>query len=369
MSKKKTNNLLLEPAKKQNAYLKMGILGFTGSGKSYTATLIAIGLYKLIKSKKPICFLDTEGGLDYLIKYFDNAKIPIITDNTRSRSYSKMLKVIDEAEQICDIMIIDSISAIWNDFMESFKRSVNRDRIYVWDWNVLKPKWNNEFAIPRYINNKLHLIVCGRAGYVYESEPNDRGKMETHAVGTKMKVEAEFGYEPSLLVEMEQREEEKDGKRKIIHQAFIKKDRTTFLDGKYIDNPTFEDMLPFINDLTLDGKQGSVGKIGESEDAFDDSFDTKYQKTQKEKREREIYLDKIKEELSTNIPGQSASDKKRKKKLLEKMFGTKSWVELTEREKLYSSEILKRGFEELKKEFNIDDALFDEEGNPVKGKK
>ena len=50
---------LLKKAKPEMAYLKAGIYGEAGSGKTFTSTLIAIGLHGHIKSDKPVAFLDT----------------------------------------------------------------------------------------------------------------------------------------------------------------------------------------------------------------------------------------------------------------------------------------------------------------------
>jgi len=61
---------ILKPAQNQTAYLKAGIMGFQGSGKTYTATRIASGLAKLSKKEKPkIAFFDTEKGSDFFVKY------------------------------------------------------------------------------------------------------------------------------------------------------------------------------------------------------------------------------------------------------------------------------------------------------------
>ena len=45
--------MLLKPAQNQTAYLKAGILGFQGSGKTYTATRLASGLAKLSGKENP----------------------------------------------------------------------------------------------------------------------------------------------------------------------------------------------------------------------------------------------------------------------------------------------------------------------------
>jgi hypothetical protein len=364
MGKKKVESKFFKPAKAQNAYLKAGILGFAGSGKTYTASLIAMGLHKYIGSKKPVTFMDTETGSDYRIKDFEKNKIELLV--SKSRSFAEMLNLIDEAEQISDIMIIDSISAVWFDFMESFKKKKGRRFIQFQDWGILKPTWRLEFTDPRYLNSKLHIIICGRAGYEYEYDKDEEGRKELHKTGTKMKAETEFGYEPSLLLEMEAvKEENPNGKGKNIkHYCTVLKDRADILDGRVFIDPSFEDLRPAIDALNLGGEQMGINLEKDSQEVFDEDGHSDWSREQKE---RTIYLDKIKEEISTTIPGQSANDKKRKKELIDKVFGTKSWVELTEREKQYTSEVLKKGYEEIKKEFEEKVELpFNEDGTEKK---
>ena len=61
---------LLKKAQNQTAFLKAGIMGFQGSGKTYTAVDLAIGLTKLSKGTK-VAFYDTETGSDFHIKKFE----------------------------------------------------------------------------------------------------------------------------------------------------------------------------------------------------------------------------------------------------------------------------------------------------------
>ena len=64
----------------------------------------------------------------------------------------------------------------------------------------LKAMWR-EFT-DRYVNSKLHVIMRGRAGYIWDDVEDEEGVKELKKVGTKMKAEVETGYEPSLLIEM-----------------------------------------------------------------------------------------------------------------------------------------------------------------------
>jgi len=346
MPKNKIVSKFFKPAKAQNAYLKAGVMGFAGSGKTYTASLIAIGLHKFIKSKKPVCFMDTETGSDYMIKKFEKEGIDLLI--SKSRSFTEMLNAIDEAEKISDIMIIDSISAVWFDFMESFKKKKGRRFIQFQDWGILKPTWKNEFTDPRYLNSKLHIIICGRAGFEYNYEEDADGRKELHKTGTKMKAETEFGYEPSLLLEMESiKEDNPDKKGKSIkHYCTVLKDRADILDGEVFVDPTFENFKPAIDALNLGGEQIGINLDKDSQEIFGEDGHSDWSK---EQQDRIIYLDKIKEELAYRFPGRKEIEQKAKKDILLEMFGTLSWVELTEKGNLYPSEVLKKGFDEIKK--------------------
>jgi hypothetical protein len=81
---------LFNKATNTQAYLKMGIMGFAGSGKTYTATEVSIGLIKLMQERKlaigdkPAFFLDTETGSDWVKPTFEKHNIELHTAKTRS---------------------------------------------------------------------------------------------------------------------------------------------------------------------------------------------------------------------------------------------------------------------------------------------
>ena len=64
----------------EQAYGKVVTYGFEGAGKTFTAAKIAIGLHKLIKSTKPIAFIDTETGSDFVLGMFEAAGIKMEED-------------------------------------------------------------------------------------------------------------------------------------------------------------------------------------------------------------------------------------------------------------------------------------------------
>src|SRR3990167_8569104 len=242
-------------------YMKIAFEGFAGCGKTYTAADIAIGLHARIGSAKPIIIFDTELSAKFLGPRLRNAGIPAQVKSSRSMADLKdtMARLRDG---YADILIIDSISHVWEDFIESYKRRVKRNRLEFQDWGIIKPTWKAEFSDPL-VRDPYHILMTGRAGYEYENEKNpDTGKREIYKSGIKMKVEGETAYEPDILVLMERLQEmEGSTVKSVSRRATIIKDRSTVLDGKTFEDPTYEDFAPVI-EVMLDSpvKLTTVGE-------------------------------------------------------------------------------------------------------------
>lgn len=189
---------IFHEARAQSAFLKMGIFGEAGSGKTFTSTRVAIGLYHLIKSDKPVFFMDTETGSDFVSDRFGAEMINLQVAKTRA--FTELLKAFDEIPS-GSILVIDSITHYWNELIESYLKRNNKTRLTLKDWQPLKATWR-EYS-DRFVNSTLHIIVAGRSADKWDEVEDEDGAKELRKVGTKMRVETEFGYEPSLLVEME----------------------------------------------------------------------------------------------------------------------------------------------------------------------
>lgn len=317
---------LFKRAESTSAYLKAGFLGFAGSGKTYTATNLAIGLALMINEKKlkeagrPIFFLDTETGSDYVTPKIREAGLEIFSAKTRA--YTDLLAAIKECEQSGSVLIIDSITHFWREFVESYQRRKDVSYLDFQDWNFLKGSQGWGQFSDRYVNSSCHIIMCGRAGYEYETEVNSKGKKEQVKSGIKMKAETETGFEPSLLVLMERETNVKTNK--VSRTAYILKERFNLIDGKEFQNPTFESFRPHIDSLNLGGAQLGVDNTRTSDAMFShDGDDTKWKY---EQRQKEIALEEIKEEINKHCGyGQDHETKKAKADLLEDIFGTRAW--------------------------------------------
>ena len=188
------------------------------------------------------------------------------------------------------------------------------------DWTLLKKKWREFTDI--YVNSSLHMIICGRAGYEYDFFEDEAGKKQIEKSGIKFKAEGEMGYEPDLLVLMERRmnlETKAD-----VHTAHGIKDRSTLLDGKEAEDPTFDFFLPHIKSLNLGGRHFGVDTSRTSEGAIPTD------KKDWNPVQRRIVLDEIGDLMTMHIPGMGAADKKRKVEMIRKHFDNASWAEIEE---------------------------------------
>lgn len=305
-------------------FLKAAFEGFAGDGKSWTATQVAIGVHKLIQSTKPIAIFDTEKAFKALKPQFDKAGIEaVVNDENRS------LQALYEAIQWCeagnaDILIIDSITHVYEAFIQAYMKSKNRTRLQFDDWGTIKPMWKEKFSTP-FVQANVHIIFTGRAGYEYTDEKNEEtGKREIFKSGIKMKAENETAFEPDILVLMEKVMDILTDKKKIHREATILKDRTGTIDGQTFENPTFENFYPAIKQL-LDGTLRTYAGTD-----IPDTFDDWEQRFSRQNRERDKIISEIEGAFNLMKLGTSKDDKGLKTAILKKVFNVLSVEKLSD---------------------------------------
>lgn len=319
-------NNLFKKLENNRPFLKMAFEGFAGDGKTYTATKVAIGIHKLIGSKKPIALFDTEKAFKALKPQFDEAGIEAIV-NDEHRSLAALNQAIKWCEEGgADILVIDSITHVWEEFLRAYLNrpdkhgnAIQRNRLEFQDWGVLKPTWKEQFSTP-FVMAKCHIIFTGRAGFEYTDERNEEtGKREIFKSGIKMKAETETAFEPDILVLMQKVSDLISAEKSIHREATVVKDRTTQIDGKTFKNPSFEDFYPAIK-ILLDGTiRDLVG--GTIPDTFQE-FENKYSQAGKD---REVLLAEIDGAFQLmGVAGTGANDKQIKVWIINQVFGVNS---------------------------------------------
>lgn len=308
-----------------HSHLKAGIMGLAGSGKTYTASSIAIGLVGYIqergaKAHKRVAFVDTENGAAWVAPRFEKAGIEFVV--ARTRALTDLSEAIREASEAADVLIIDSITHFWTIFCDEYATRKGRKRgLEFSDWRAVKQDWREHFT-DLYLNSPLHIVMCGRQGYEYDMQVNDAGKKELVKTGVKMKAEGETGFEPSLLIQMEQEQELRDGQVQGVHRmAYVLKDRSTKLDGRALTDPGFKDFLPHIAALDIGGTGVAIDTSRSNEKLFaGGGSDTAWKHMQ---TQREIAIEEVEAELSRMF-GADAKSKAERGDLVEELFGTRS---------------------------------------------
>ncbi len=343
-------------------YFKAAFEGFAGTGKTYTAAKVAIGLHKRVGSKKPVIIFDTEKAAKFLKSMFAAEGIEVLVRESKSLADLKetMTRMREGAS---DVLIIDSISHVWEDFLKSYAEKVRRTRLEFQDWGVIKPTWKTEFS-DVFVRDPYHIIMTGRAGYEYENEINkETGKREIYKSGIKMKVEGETAYEPDLLVLMERMQEMEGGSiKKVTRQGIVIKDRSTVIDGKVFENPDFKDFAPAV-EVMLEAPEKLETTAERDAGTLFRTEEEKYEWKQMKKR----WLEEIENYLVSVWPGQSADQKKLKIDAIQFAFNTMSWTVVES----LRPEALEAGFAKVQEFVRKHTALQSAEmsGEPIKVEK
>lgn len=345
---------LLKKAVNEQAFLKAGLLGFPGSGKTYTASHLAIGIAKSVAgANKPVAFFDTETGSDFLIKRFEVEGVELMV--AKSQAFRDLLTVGQEAQSACSVLIVDSITHVWRELCEAYRRRKRVNRLEFQHWAEIKQEWSAWTTF--YLNSRLHIFVLGRAGYEYDYEQNENtGKKELVKSGTKMRVEGEFGFEPSLLVEMERVSKGAEAGSGYYHRAHILKDRTDTINGRAFDfekpadtyrpgdwAATLTPFQPVFDALNLGGTHVGVDASRTSDEMFESDNGSLARRATKVR----IALETVETTLVILWPGQDQKSKALKLAAVEAVFGERSWlaVEKKSLEALEAGVALLRGVE------------------------
>lgn len=310
-----------------NATLKVGLMGFAGGGKTRTAAEFAVGMVRYLREMghargaRPVWFLDTEGGSDYVAPVFTAAGIEMQVD--RSRAFADLLDGARAANDSASVLIVDSITHIWREFCDAYQRRKNRKRLEFQDWAYLKAEWQK--WTDAFLGARCDIIMCGRAGYEYDHETDDNGRKELVKTGIKMKAEGEMAYEPPLLLLLERHEDPES--HRVRRVATVIKDRCAVIDGQRLTDPdtggpTFEHILPHVRALAIGGEQAATDSARTSDALFPRDHAGEWRR---DEERRTVALAEIREELVRLHPGQTAADKRAKGDLLEMAFGTRAW--------------------------------------------
>lgn len=307
--------------KNVSPYYKMAAEGAAGSGKSWTLFLVALGLYKRIGSKKPIVIFDTERAAKFLRRLAEETDVPVLVKESRS------LQDLTDTMDFCnnggaDILVIDSITHVWESFLSAYQQKKGRSYLQFQDWNFIKPTWRREYT-ERLVLGNYHIFFTGREGYTYDQELNEEtGKKELVKTGVKMRAEGDTAYEPDVLIRMERYERILGDDKEVWREAMVIKGRGGLIDGKVFKNPSYKDFSEQI-EWILSGKAEPIPPM-----QSDHNLITTEEDNREERNRKNILLEEIWATFDQMGLGTGAADKKRKTDIFVRIFMTKSKSEL-----------------------------------------
>ncbi|MCA1593061.1 MAG: ATP-binding protein [Acidobacteria bacterium] len=210
-------------ARKYDSYLRMGLAGAAGSGKTYTALLLAHGLCR----DKRVAVIDTEHGS--AAKVADRWDFDAISLETYPvKAFVDAIKTA-EAEGY-GALVIDSLSHAWTgtggvlDEKDRIAKSKYGGNSFA-AWNDAGALQNQ--LIDAILKSKIHIIATLRSKMDYVLERDEKsGRSSPRKVGLAPIQRDDLPYEFDIFAHLEQ-----------DHTLVVEKSRCSALVGAVIPNP------------------------------------------------------------------------------------------------------------------------------------
>jgi hypothetical protein len=308
--------------------------------------MLALFLSKTYHGGKPVAFLDSEKGSDFIKPFFDLEGVELLVD--KSRAFIDLRDAHANAMQAgACVLITDSLTHFWEELLKSVQG--NSSRLSLPQIMQAKGQWRS--FTENFEMAAMHWLIAGRLGHEWENVDveDERGNVKNELMkgGTKMKAEGDFSYEPDLVLELSAADDpdaadykklSKGGRIKKlasrqIHVALVKKSRVRSLNGQmftwkdddykkgdYVNIANcFKPYFDFLNvggeHFAFDGSRNSRELVSE---ANKDDF---YQK----QRRREIACEEIKGALGCVWSAATGKDAALKTEVINALFNTHSW--------------------------------------------
>jgi hypothetical protein len=218
--------------------LKMALYGPAGSGKTFTALLLAEGLAR--HAGRRVAVLDTEQGTAFYSQAVRRRKAQpeaFDFDVLHTRSVTEALAALHGLDPgVYGAVVVDSISHLWDACRNAYAGKLTRHGgIPLHAWAALKKPYRELMNL--LLSLPAHAILCGRQGVDYGE---DEGTGELKQLGFRLRAEGETAYEPDVLVRLEAHKANRRQPAAIL--AHVEKDRTGVLAGATVEWPTFDNL-------------------------------------------------------------------------------------------------------------------------------
>jgi hypothetical protein len=222
----------LRHSERKKAKIKMALQGSSGSGKTYSALLLAHGLTNGDFSK--VAIIDTENGSADLYAHLGQYNVLTLTPPFTPEKYIKAIDVCTDAGM--EVIILDSISHCW-DYLLDYHSSLAGNSFT--NWAKVKPL--EKSFMDKILQCDAHVIATMRTKQDYVLNQKD-GKYIPEKVGLKAVQRDGIDFEFTLVFDLDNK-----------HFAVSSKDRTGLFIGKnefVINSQTGEKILEWCNSGT-----------------------------------------------------------------------------------------------------------------------
>lgn len=226
-------NFKAQSAKKENVFVKVFLSGVSGSGKSYSAQLLAEGMADEIEAQtgtRPnIIMFNTEGsrGRYYANEFkYDIWPTKDIEEKMTPEDFTIDLYVdwinftCEDAKKngIPPIIIIDGVTPAWDYAKALHAKAGGAFK----DWKKVDPHWNN--FCRTIVASKAHIIACarGKSQYVVDGDKGSQ-KVKKMGVGADMRDGFDFEFTCSFNIDQQ------------THSASVDKDNTHIFDSRNVE--------------------------------------------------------------------------------------------------------------------------------------
>jgi hypothetical protein len=204
--------LQLRKAERSKVKLKIGMGGISGSGKTYSALLMASGISS---SWDKIAVIDTENMSADLYAHLGSYNVITITPPFTPEKYIEAIKLCEDSGM--EVVIIDSCTHVWNGEGGLLEYQAELGGRYQ-DWKKTTPRYQR--WLNAILQSKCHMICTTRRKTTYSME-TENGKSKVTKKGLDDEIRGGFEYEMSLTFGLD-----------INNFAESEKNRTTiFKDG------------------------------------------------------------------------------------------------------------------------------------------
>ena len=205
--------LNIRPSTRKQAKIKLALQGCAGSGKTYSALLLAYGM---TSDWSKIAVIDSENGSADLYAHLGTYNVVSLGGDYSPENYIEAITLCENAGM--EVIIVDSISQCW-DYLLDFHAGLQGNSFA--NWAKVTPRQNA--FVQKILQSAVHIICTMRTKQDYVLNEKN-GKMVPEKVGLKAMQRDGMDYEFTVVLDID-----------LKHHVQASKDRT----GLFMGRPEF----------------------------------------------------------------------------------------------------------------------------------